>query len=387
MLNLASIRAAFPHTATQTYLNHAATGVYSRPVVAALEDWIRERSGDCIENYIQTMPKVEDAFARLGRLLCVAPSRLEFTANTSEALSILAEGFPWQPGDRVAVPACEFPANVYPFMHLARKGVEVDFVPHEDGVVSLDAFERAMTPRTRLVSVSMVQFLSGHRLDLAALAEIVHARGAYLCVDAIQGLGVLQLRPEEVGIDFLACGTQKWLLATQGLGFLYCTEALQERLDGRAGWLHGPVDWDRFLDYRLAFHEDAHRFQLGTRNHMGIMALRAALTLYEETGHAACEAHALALADRLRDGLRAQGLAIYGQAGGPEASPIVTFRHPAPEALVAALAAARITVSTRNRLVRVSPTWYNDEADIDRLLDAVETFAPDRPYVPASPAV
>jgi len=386
-VTLAQIRAAFPHTATQTYLNHAATGVYSRPVVAALEDWIRERSGALIENYLQSQPKVEDCLARLGRLVGVAPTRIEFTANTSEAISILAEGFPWQSGDRIAVPACEFPANVYPFLYLARRGVEVDFVPVDDGVVSLEAFERAMTPRTRLVSVSMVQSLSGHRIDLHALAEIVRARGAYLCVDAIQGLGVLRFDAEAVGADFVACGAQKWLLATQGLGFLYCSEALQGRLDVRAGWLHGPVDWDRFMDYKLAFHTDARRFQLGTRNHMGIMALRAALELYEDAAPEACEHHALGLADRLRAGLGTQGLMLHGPQGGPETSPIVTFRHPEPEALVAALAVRHITVSCRNRLVRVAPTWYNDEAEIDRLLDAVESFTRTATYAPVSSAL
>ncbi len=316
----------------------------------------------------------------------MSPERIEFTANTSEALSILAEGFPWQPGDRVAVPACEFPANVYPFLHLQRRGVAVDFVPHDNGVVSLEAFERVLTPRTRLVSVSMVQFLSGHRIPLAALAERVHAHGAFLCVDAIQGLGVLGLDAIAAGADFVACGAQKWLMATQGLGFLYCAEALQSLLDVRAGWLHGPIDWDRFLDYRLEFHPTANRFQLGTRNHMGIMALRAALELYQDAGPAACERHALALADRLRAGLGTLGLALYGPPAGPEASPIVTFHHPAPEALVAAMSAAGITVSCRNRLVRVSPTWYNSEGEIDRVLDAVETFPAAPPFVTPLPA-
>ena len=113
------------------------------------------------------------------------------------------------------------------------------------------------------------------------------------------------------------------------------------------------------------------------------MALRAALELYEDAGPEACERHALSLADRLRAGLRAQGLALHGPQGGREVSPIVTFRHPEPEALVAALAARRITVSCRNRLVRVAPTWYNDAAEIDRLLDAVASYPHTTLHAPA----
>jgi len=278
----------------------------------------------------------------------------------------------------VAVPACEFPANVYPFLHLERKGVAVDFIPHTDGVITLEDLERTLTPLTRLVSVSWVQFLSGYRLDVKAVAEIVHAHGAFLCVDGIQGLGAVRLDAADAGIDFLACGAQKWLLATQGLGFLYCSEALQARITPRAGWLHGPVDWENFFDYRLEFFEDARRFRIGTLNHLGVMALRAALELYEDAGPAACEARVLTHAGRLRDGFAEMGLGCYGACEPAHASGIVTVRHADPDGLYAYLRARGISASCRNRLVRFSPTYYNSAAEIDRALDAVETFAPSR---------
>ncbi len=180
-------------------------------------------------------------------------------------------------------------------------------MPHENGCVSLDAIAAAITPRTRLVSVSWVQFLSGHRIDVAALADIVHDRGALLCVDAIQGLGALRLDVGASGIDFLACGVQKWWMGPQGLAFLYCAPHLVGRLNGRAGWLHGPVDWDNFLDYDLAFFPDARRFRIGTLNAIGAMLFRAALSLYEDAGPDACHARVLGYGRHLRDGLHALG--------------------------------------------------------------------------------
>ncbi len=371
-LSLDAVRAEFTHLPAQTYLNHAAVGVYSRRVAAAAADWVAERSGGRIENFQTTIPKVEDTLARLGAVLGVPRESVEFVPTTSDALATLAEGLDWAPGDRVLVPGCEFPANVYPFLHLRRKGVEVDFVPHTNGVFSLDDVEAAMTPRTRLVSVSWVQFLSGHRVDVAALAERVHARGALLCLDAIQGLGALRLDVGASGVDFLACGVQKWWMGPQGLAFVYCAPALLERLTPRAGWLHGPVDWDRFLDYDLAFYPDARRFRIGTLNGMGAMLFRAALSLYEDAGPDACHERVLDLGRRLRDGVHALGLPIYGpQTSDDSASSIVTFHPDDPDAVFAALAADGITASMRNRMIRVSPSWENTTEEVDHALEVV----------------
>ena len=371
-LALDAVRAEFRHLPARVFFNHAAVGVYSRRVASAAEGWVAERSGDCIENYLETMPRSEDALERLGALLGVPRSAVEFVASTSDALSILAEGLDWQPGDRVVVPACEFPANVYPFLNLRRKGVEVDFVPHENGCVSLGAVAAAITPRTRLVSVSWVQFLSGHRLDVAALAEIVHDRGALLCVDAIQGLGALRLDVGASGIDFLACGVQKWWMGPQGLAFLYCAPHLSGHLNGRAGWLHGPVDWDNFLDYDLAFFPDARRFRIGTLNALGAMLFRAALSLYEDAGPDACHARVLSYGRQLRDGLHALGQPIYGpQESDETATSVVTFVPTDPDAVFAALTADGIATSMRNRMIRVSPSWENTPEEVDRALGVI----------------
>ena len=373
-MTLDALRQQFPHTEDEIYINHAATGPLSQPVKAAMEAYVRERHGANIDNYEAFQPTAERARRRVGRLLGAAPERIAFVQNTSTALGLLAEGLSWEPGDRLAVPACEFPANVYPFLHLERRGVAVDFIPHEEGTFSVKAVEAALTPETRLLTLSFVQFLSGFRADLEALGRLCAERGVLFCVDAIQGLGALQLDVEACSIDFLACGGHKWLLATQGIAFLYVRESVQEKITPPAGWLHGPVDWENFFDYELAFHPEARRFEVGTMNNLGLAALDAALGLHFEMGPAWCEQQVLARAQQLAGGLRTLGLRRYGSGVAACASGIVTVRHPQAGALFAHLKENRITAALRNRMLRFSPTYYNSPGDVDAVLEAVAAF-------------
>lgn len=374
-MDLQALRRHFPHTETSVYVNHAATGPLSTPVMAAIDRYLQQRHAGEIDNYFAFAPVVDETKQRLAALIGTDERRVEYVPNTSYGLNLLVSGLDWQAGDRIAVPGCEFPANVYPFLSLARRGVEVDFIPHDRGVVPLEAVERTLTPRTRLLSISWVQFLSGYRADLEALGALCRDRGVIFCVDAIQGLGALRLDVEACGIDFLACGGHKWLLGTQGLGFVYVSEALQERIHPPAGWLHGPVDWDNFFDYELAFHDDASRYRLGTLNHVGVAAMHAALGLYAEAGVASCEAHVLALARRLAEGLERLGLRRYGTDDPRYASGIVTVEHPEPEGLFEALARRSVRAALRQRMIRFSPTYYNTPGEIDAVIDAVSAYA------------
>ena len=370
-------RALLPHTEHLVYLNHAATGVLSKPVRAAVDAYLEERHRTEPENYERVQPIVEEARERVGRLVGAPKERVAFAANTSSALNVLAEGFPWQPGDRIALPACEFPANVYPFLHQQRKGVEVDFIAHREGTFTPEDVERALTPQTRLVTLSWVQFLSGFCADLEAIAALCRERGILLCVDAIQGLGALQLDAPALGIDFVAGGSHKWLMGTQGLGFLYVSEDLQERLTPRAGWLHGPVDWENFFDYELAFHEDAARYHLGTMNHVGIITLHAALGVYEDLGPAWVEERVVHNARDLAAGLANLGFARWGTDDPARGSGIVTVAHPEASALYEHLHGQGIRLAMRNGLLRFSPHAYNTEAELDAALEAIATHGRD----------
>ncbi|NNF59329.1 MAG: aminotransferase class V-fold PLP-dependent enzyme [Rhodothermaceae bacterium] len=366
------LRAQFPHTEHLVYLDHAATGPLSRPVMDAVQAFLEQRHRTRPNNYVDVMPTLERGRTRLARLLGCAAERVEYAPNTSTGLNVLALGLDWQPGDRVAVPACEFPANVQPWLGLReRYGVEVDFIPAERGGFTLGAVEQALTPRTRVLAVSWVQFLSGFRCDLAALSELAHSQGVLLAVDAIQGLGALQLDVVQTGVDFLASGGQKWMLGMQGSAFIYVTEALQERLTPIRGWLNGPADWNDFGAFSEVLHPDATRFRIGTLPTVNALALDAALGLYFDCGAAWVEERVHGHAARFAEGFDRLGLRRFGSVDPARASGIVTVEVPDPEGLHAFLAERRIHVSVRDRKLRFAPHAYNSAAEVDQALAAV----------------
>ena len=371
---LGALRKEFPHSEDTIYFNHAATGPLSRTVVRNIDDFVEERHRTSIENFDSAAPIIEDTKERVARLLSTSIDRVEFTPNTSQGLNILARGLDWKEGDRIAVPACEFPANVYPFLNLERRGVTVDFIPETEATFTLDDVEAALKPDTRLLSVSWVQFLSGFRADLAEISRMCRERDILFCVDAIQGLGALQLDVEAMGIDFMACGTQKWILGPQGLGLIYVSEKAQSMIDPPAGWLHQPIDWGNFCDYNLEFYDTAERYRIGMPNMIGTCALRGALTVYEDAGPQWCEEQVLKLSARLREGFRELGFALYGSDDPAHASGIVTIDHPEAEAVADYLDDRSIEIAIRNGLLRFSPTYYNTADEVEIVLEAMRNY-------------
>lgn len=375
-MTIEAAREQFPYAEgdRRLYVNHAATAPVSRPVRQAMDVFLEDRAGRNINNYEAFRPVVDRTRERAARLLGCTPARVAFTANTSAALSILAEGLAWQEGDRLAVPACEFPANVYPFLNLKRRGVAVDFIPDDEGTFSVHDVARALRPETRLLTVSWVQFLSGFRADLAALGRLCEERDVIFCVDAIQGLGALEMDVEAWNIDFLACGGHKWLMGVQGTGLLYVSEALQERIRPPAGWAHGPVDWKNLSHYALRFHPEARRYETGTMNRLGLAGLGASLKLLLDVGPARVQQETLARSQGLAGRLDACGLERYGTSDPAHASGIVTVRHDRPEALCEHLAEAGIEAALRNRRVRFAPAFYHTPTDMERVVEAVVAF-------------
>lgn len=377
-MDVETLRSHFPHTAHQTYVNHAAVSPMSRPVRNAVDAYVAERHGADpeapIANFESFMPVMVETKERAASVLGTEKEQVEFIPNTSIGLNVLAQGLDWETGDRIVVPDGAFPTNVYPFLNLEREGVAVDFIPTEEGAYTLQDIEDTLRPETRLLSVSWVHFLSGFRADLTAIGELCAEHDVLFCVDAIQGLGALQIDVEEAGIDFLAAGGHKWLMAAQGIGLLYCDEALQDRLHPPTGWLHGPVDWEHLDDYDLTFHDDARRFRTGTMSSVGIAALHAALGLYQEAGPKWCEDRILDLSTTLAAELSDRGLPRYGTDDPTHASGIVTVAPERPEDLFEHLEAHGITAAVRNRKVRFAPTYYNDNSDLRVILDAVDSF-------------
>ena len=375
LVTLDAYRTQFDLAPELSYLNYAAMGVVSRRAREAVEGYLAERAGANPENYVDRQPEVDRARARAAALVGAEVRNVEFVTNTSVGINVVVQGLDWRPGDRVAVPGCEFPANLMPWLGLERRGVSVDTIPHREGTFSVADVEAALRPETRVLAVSWVQFLSGFRADLAALGALCRERDVLFCVDGIQGLGALQIDAPTLGIDVLATGGHKWLGAMQGCGFVYVADRVMEDLDPMRGWLNGPVDWDDLEHTPRTLHDTAERFRVGTLPTAQILALDAALALHDELGSSAVEAAVLGHAARLADGFDALGLARYGSGDALHASGIVTITVDDPEGLHAHLHARGVQVAVRSRRVRFAPHAHTRETDIERALDAVAEFA------------
>ena len=375
-MTLSDYRALFELAPGTAYLDHAATGTLSRTALDAAADYLDGRAGRVPgrspNNYPADLERLDRARRRAAALVGASPEAVCVVPNTSYGLNLVVQGLDWQPGDRVVVPGCEFPANRLPWRGLAHLGVAVDEVAHREGTFTVADVEAALRPRTRVVAVSAVQFLSGFRADLAALGALCRDRGVLFVVDAIQGAGVLRYDLAALRPDLFTFGAHKWLGAMQGAGVAVLSGALRARLRPVRGWLNGPVDWDDFEASTLDLHPDATRFHVGTMPTAAVYALDAALGAQLEVGPEAIEAAARGHAARLADGLAGLGLERYGPREA--ASAIVTVRASDPEGLHAHLAARGVVASLRSRLVRFAPHAQTPPHAIDQALHAVAEF-------------
>ncbi len=367
-------RKLFPHLPDKIYLNHAAIAPMNSRAHAALEDFYSQRMKENIEFWPAAVEKKQEFIGMIGRLIHASPQNIALAPNTSAGLNILALGLSWKPGDRILLNDFEFPSNVIPFVNLRRLGVEIDFVQNREGKIQIEDILANIKPRTRLLSISFVEFLNGFRNNLQEISRICHEREIVFCVDAIQGLGGLQVDVEEMGIDYLATGGHKWLMWPAGLGFVYIAPRIfDEVYPAQAGWLSLQTPWD-FFNYYQDFAETAERFEPGTFNTSAVVAASATLGMMLEIGTRTIEDKVLANTEYLVSGLQEAGYRLFTDTRAEHRSGIVSFYHDRAEALHEFLKKQDITVSLREGKIRLSPHFYNNEEDFDRCLKAIMQF-------------
>jgi len=370
-MDIAKIRAQFPILGEVTYLDHSATGPLSLPVrQAAAEALAMQGEGSIgVPRLAAAVDTLKD---KIARLIGASRHEIALVRNTAEGLSTVAGGLPWRAGDRVVTDNIEFPANVYPWLNLkSRYGVETHLVPARDGRVLADDLMAACDDHTRAVAVSFVQFSNGYRVDLDRLGAFCRARGIYLCVDAIQGLGAVPLDVARTPVDFVACGGHRWLLGPLGLGFLYVHREVQDGVwPVEVGHHSVQQDPEHYTSYNLTFRPNAEKFEASVPNFAGVFGLSASLDLFHTVGMAEIAARVVAVTDHLCEGLVARGYRLRSPRGPAEKSGAVTFtsdRHASKE-LHERLREAKVITSVREGAIRVSPHFYNTDAEIDRLL-------------------
>ncbi|HIE39434.1 MAG TPA: aminotransferase class V-fold PLP-dependent enzyme [Anaerolineales bacterium] len=355
-------------TTSCTFLDHAAVSPLPHRVREAMAHY-----ADCRGVTFGFREEFEEVSTRLrdrsARLIGATPEEIGFVQNTSLGLNIAAQSLPLEPGDNVIFCDMEFPSNVYPWMLLERqRGVEARRIPHDGGGLTLAALERHADDRTRVVTVSSVEFLTGFRTDLEALGAWCRERSIYFVVDGIQSVGAVPLDVRACYVDFLSCGGPKWLMGPIGLGFLYCRQELLERLTPPMAGCVSVVGREDWLDYDLTFLPSAARFELGGSNLVGMVGLLSAVELLLEVGVEAIHARTLHLTDRLIADLERRGYRVASNLDPARRSAIVSFAVPGdPQAAHARLQGAGVAVSLRETYIRVSPHGYNTEDEIARV--------------------
>jgi selenocysteine lyase/cysteine desulfurase len=323
--------------------------------------------------------RAEDVRGRVATLLHCRRTEIAFTKNTSEGLNIAAAGIPFRPGDNVALSQFEHPNNTYAWLALAKRGVDVRVVRPPGHVATAADFIDAMDGHTRAVACSAVSYMPGERLDLAALSQACRERGAYLVVDAVQALGLVDVDVHALGIDILAASGHKGLLAPHGVGVLFCRRDVC--LDIRPAFVARssmkrvqPIESD-VREYAYLLQEDARRFEYGNHNYAGISALGAGIDLILSLGIAEIEAHILALSGAMISGLSRlsrYGVRVLTPAEPARRASIVGFTLPNVDDVAAHLRGAGVVFTVRRDAIRFGFGIYNTMAEVARVLGLVE---------------
>ena len=380
-------REMFPVAAERIFMGHA--GVCPLPAVArdAMNTFCALGSTGAQENAWSNGQALK-ARQVAARLIGAHADEIALLGPTALGLSLVANGMPWRDGDEVVFYPDDYPSNVYPWMSLAERGVKpVMLEAEKHGVITWEVVERALTPKTRLVSLASCNFLSGYRIDVNRIGKHLHERGILFCLDAIQTLGAF---PTTVAhVDFLSADSHKWLLGPMAAGIVYVKREHQDMLRPSLLGAWNVVSPGFVAQDTIRYEASARRYEPGALNLPGIVGMVASMELLMECGIDAVGRRLLNLNSLLAGEMKKAGFRlIVDYMDGMDAmdplregaSGIVTVTHPDKDmkAMFKHLDANDVTASLRQdragtMYIRFSPHFYNTEEEIDRVHGLVRT--------------
>lgn len=368
----------FPITKSRIFMAHAAVTVLPGPVAEAMSALI-QRCSEEFRDFSETLALIQRTRESAARLINASPDEIALLGPTSLGLNLVANGIAWAPGDEVVCYLDDYPANVYPWMNLRGQGVQIRFIePAQVGELTVEALQRVLTPKTKLVALASCSFLSGFRIDIAAIGKLLRERGILFCLDAIQTLGAFPTTVEYV--DFLSADAHKWLLGPLAIGVVYVRKELFEvcRPTLLGAWnLKAP---NFVAQNQIEFVEGAQRYEPGVLNLPGVAGMKASIDFLLEIGIDKIAQRILSIRSRLVSGLTELGFTLLGENNTPmHQSGIITVAHPTRD--IASehkrLLENGIVCSPRqdrqgNQYLRFSPHFYNSEHEIDRVLEVLK---------------
>lgn len=369
-----ALRAQMPIAAKWAYFDHASVAPLPKASAAALVDWAREACEEGDVCWGQWNGQIQRLRHRCAEMIHAHPDEIAIVHSTTEGINLVAEGLDWREGDNVVTLADEYPANQYPWIHQQTKGVEVRRIATEGGRVDLSRLSAACDSRTRVLTVSWVNYLSGWRNDLAAIVEIAHRVGAFCFLDAIQGLGAFAINVQELPIDFLAADGHKWMLGPEGAGMFYLRREHLDRLRAVGIGANSMVDWRDYARIEMRLKPDASRYEGGAPNSVGAAAWLESLALLHAAGLENIAQQILDYTDFAADRLLKAGATLISpREERRHCSGIVTFDWPGvdPNKMRDFCIGRGVVLSCRSNHLRISPHAYNNEADLERLIEAL----------------
>ena len=376
-LDVASLRAAeFPWTSETTYLNNASVGPLPERTRVVLEAFNRKRAAPFQLPERDIFAMTVESRRLVAELIGASPEEIGLAINTGFGLSLAARALPLRRGDIVLTSDREFPANVYPWMMLKDRGIELELVPTTaEGWPDEDRLlERLRDPRVRVLAISLVQFSNGYTVDLERLSAATRASGAYLVVDAIQGVGQVPLDVKQAPVDVLACGGQKWLLSPWGSGFVYVRrDLIPELRPAITGWMafEGTDDFTRLTHYDDTLRGNARRFELITLPYQDFAGMNESLKLLLGTGVSAIAEHLRTLHAPVLEWAARRNVRVVSPVGD-RASGIICVAPSDIGGAFRALKAARVICGMREGGIRLSPHFYNTVEEMERVVDILE---------------
>ncbi len=371
------VRAQFPITEEYLFFDLANKCALPRFATRTIQEYAakQERMSGDKDEWFRT---IEEARGRFARLVNADPSEIALLKNTSEGLNVAANGIPFKAGDNVVVNLSEHPNNIYCWLNLQRRGVEVRWAPTCIGVVTVEALAASVEARTRAQAIAMDTSAPGNRNDVKALAAFCRERGIYTVVDAVQAVGTLEVDVADLGVDMLATSGHKALFVPHGVGLFYCR---RERLDdiapfyvARSGMVRPVAVEHDAAHYELAMAPSAARYEIGNNNYLGITVLNQSLQFLLNLGMPRIEHRMLELSGYLTERLLAAGFEVLSPREAHRRSAIVCVRVADPAQVHAWLLAHKVITTCRRDSLRLSLGIYNTEAELDAFTDFLKAY-------------
>jgi selenocysteine lyase/cysteine desulfurase len=371
-------RQEFADFSPTVYLDCAYQGPFPRATVARLQQATELKCHpDRLEaaEYFRLPERVRGC---LASLIGADPSEIALTNSATQGIGIVAAGLGLRAGDEVVIASCNFPANLFTWLHLRRLGVRVQVIKPVADYVQVEDVRRVLTPRTRVLALDWVSYTGGARIELASFGDLVHRQGGIFVVDGTQGVGALEVDVGALPVDVLAVAAYKWLLGPYGTGFVYLRSEVQDRLElPVVNWMtvEGSEDFDALPADEFTLPRAARIFDVPeTSNFLNLYGLEASLEFVARVGVRTVTEHCGCLLDHLAEELRRNGYRLSDSAQPEHRSTILGFQADSLEAttrLHQKLRANHVAVSLRHGMIRVSPYLYNNQADIETLLSVV----------------